>query len=228
MNLALFDVDGTLIHSGGVYTEGMIRQLHRHFGVRVREIPWLEFEHVTDSYVVAELVRRHRGREAEPAEMTAYREAYVEELRALRERSPENFREIAGARAALRDLASRGDWAVALATGGTRGAATAKLRWAGFEIDHLPGGFAEDGVSREEILRAAIARAAAHHGVDAFERVVSVGDGIWDVRTARTLGLEFVAIVSGPNEAELRAAGARRLFPDFTGDFDLTPPSPLA
>lgn len=219
MNLALFDVDGTLIDSEGVYTGGMIRLLDELFGIRVPSIVWEEYEHVTDTFVISELFRRCLGREPEADELIRYRRAYVDQLNGLRERYPENFREIPGAKAALSRLASRPGWAVALATGGSRDAALTKLRWAGFDVDHLPGGFAEDGVSREDILRAAIARAAAHHGVDGFDRVISVGDGLWDLTTARTMGLEFFAIVSGNNREELVAAGATRLYSGYPPGF---------
>lgn len=221
MNLALFDVDGTLLDSSGVHTGGIIRLLDELFSIRVNRIVWGEFDHVTDTFVISEFFRRHLGREPESVELRAYREAYVEQLDALRRERPEAFREIRGARAALEALAARQDWAVALATGGSRHAALSKLRWAGFEVDHLPGGFAEDGVSREEILTAAIARASDHHGVETFERIVSVGDGLWDLTTARAMQLEFVAIASGGNRSELEAAGAGRFYEYYTEQFHL-------
>lgn len=221
MNLALFDVDGTLLDSSGVHTAGMIHLLEKHFGIRIDRIDWGSFEHVTDTFVVSELFRRHLGREPETEEIHAYRESYVGLLDALRKERPGVFREIPGARAALRALSAQEDWAVALATGGSRKAALSKLRWAGFEVDHLPGGFAEDGLSRQEILTAAIASASTHHRIETFERIVSVGDGLWDLTTARQMNLEFVAIASGGNREQLEAAGAERCYEQFTETFHL-------
>lgn len=221
MNLALFDVDGTLLDASGVHTGGMIHLLDELFNIRIDRIDWEEFEHVTDTFVISELFRRHLGRPPESTELRAYREAYVDQLGALRSERPDAFREIRGARAALKSLAARGDWAVALATGGSRKAALSKLRWAGFEIDHLPGGFAEDGISREEILAAAIARASDSHGVESFGRIVSVGDGMWDLTTARAMRLEFVGIASRGNRSELEAAGASRCYDHYTETFHL-------
>lgn len=219
MNLALFDVDGTLIHYDAVYTTHTIGLLDRLFGIRIEAIPWGEFEHVTDTFVISELFRRHLRRDPAPEELRRYRRAYAGELEALRASRPESFREIAGARAALDALDAREDWAVALATGGSRDAALTKLRSAGFRVDHLPGGFAEDGISRQDIVRAAIAGARQHHGVTAFRRVVSVGDALWDLTTARELGLEFVAILSGNNRLELERAGATRFHETYAGAF---------
>ncbi len=219
MNLVLFDVDGTLMDASGVHTGGMIQLLGEMFGIWIDGIAWGDFEHVTDTFVISELFRRHLGRNPRSEELLAYRKAYVGQLQALRDRDPESFREIPGARAALQKLEAHPDWAVSLATGGSSLAALSKLKWAGFEVDHLPGGFAEDGVTRQEIIEAAIEKALAHHQVLSFDRIVSVGDGLWDLHTARSMGLEFVAITSRGNRNELQTAGAALCFDSFTSDF---------
>jgi phosphoglycolate phosphatase-like HAD superfamily hydrolase len=66
-----------------------------------------------------------------------------------------------------------------------------------------------------------MARARAHHGVTEFQRVVSVGDGMWDLTTAEDLGLEFIAIAGGAKRGELERAGATRFHEDYTGPFHL-------
>jgi hypothetical protein len=74
-------------------------------------------------------------------------------------------------------------------------------RSARFKIDaarlgagHLPATFAEDGPARHEIVLAAIARAKTYYRENAFQRVVLVGDAIWDLRCAQKLGVPFVAV----------------------------------
>src|SRR5690349_21329755 len=71
----------------------------------------------------------------------------------------------------------------------------------------------DDHPSREEIVRRAIARAEAGNGP--FESIVSVGDGIWDVRTARALGIGFVGIGRGERAERLGREGAGQVFEDF-------------
>lgn len=219
MNLILFDVDGTLLDSSGVHTVGMMKLLDEMFGIQIEGIEWGEFEHVTDTFVISELFRRHLGRDPKEEELLGYREAYVGQLEKLQSQNPESFREIQGARAMMRSLESLNDWVPALATGGAASAALRKLGWAGFDVENLPGGFAEDGVSREEIIQAAIRKSLARHPVESFERIISVGDGLWDLAAARSLGLEFIAIASRGNREELEAAGADRCFDFFHPEF---------
>ena len=47
-------------------------------------------------------------------------------------------------------------------------------------------------MDRVNILRMAIQRAGHHYGQGAFEKVLYIGDGVWDVRAAKALGIGFV------------------------------------
>jgi phosphoglycolate phosphatase-like HAD superfamily hydrolase len=90
-----------------------------------------------------------------------------------------------------------------------------KLSAAGLETEGVPAAFAEDGESREEILLAATARAREFYGCESFDRVVSLGDGLWDVSAARNLGFAFVGLGGGERAAMLRDAGASHVIEDF-------------
>jgi phosphoglycolate phosphatase-like HAD superfamily hydrolase len=48
--------------------------------------------------------------------------------------------------------------------------------------------------SREEIVNSAIEKAKKYYNVDEFQKIISVGDGIWDLKTARNLGIHFLGI----------------------------------
>ena len=52
-----------------------------------------------------------------------------------------------------------------------------------------------------------------------FERVVSVGDALWDVEAAAVLGIPFVGIAAGERAIALRQAGTTHVLPDLS---DLT------
>src|SRR5215813_13071749 len=82
-------------------------------------------------------------------------------------------------------------------------------RAASINYHGVPGGFAEDGVARESIVGAAISRSRASYRREHFDRIVSVGDGVWDVRTAARLGLAFIGVASGARAEMLRDAGAK-------------------
>jgi hypothetical protein len=69
------------------------------------------------------------------------------------------FAETAGASSMLRQLIREPEWRVAIASGGWRVSAALKLKVAGIEADDIPAAFADDGLSREEILQSAISKA---------------------------------------------------------------------
>jgi phosphoglycolate phosphatase-like HAD superfamily hydrolase len=131
-------------------------------------------------------------------------------LRAAPRRSPA----LAGAADMLSALGAKPDVTLALASGAYERSVLAKLRAAGLELDALARATGSDAVAREEIVTMAVARATAR-AARPFDRRVSVGDGPWDVHTARRLELAFVGVASGPGEARLRAAGATTVVGDY-------------
>ena len=58
-------------------------------------------------------------------------------------------------------------------------------------------------------------RAADRAGVSSFDHVSYVGDQVWDVVAAQTLGFEFVGVRVDGDVGRLRQAGARTVIRDF-------------
>jgi phosphoglycolate phosphatase-like HAD superfamily hydrolase len=104
---------------------------------------------------------------------------------------------------------------VAIASGSWRVSAEVKLKSAGIELNDFPASFADDGRSREEILGSAVSKAQLRYRQNHFARIVSVGDGLWDVRTARNLGFPFLGIGCDDRMTKLLRAGATHVIKDF-------------
>src|SRR5437762_9133093 len=155
MNLAIFDVDGTLTETNDVDTECFLEAFAGEFGVREIDSDWSRYEHTTDRGILTELLRGIWSREASEEEVASYRRRFMAILDA---RMP-TAREIPGAAAFLDFLTSRG-WSVVLCTGAWLDSALMKLERAGFPPD-LPLASSDTLVSREEILRHGIAMASA-------------------------------------------------------------------
>lgn len=51
-------------------------------------------------------------------------------------------------------------------------------------------------------------------------RVISIGDGLWNLFTARNLGLEFLAIAEGEKAAAFNSRGVNSVT-DFSGSLPL-------
>ena len=213
--LAIFDVDGTLVQSYELDGECFVAAFHEVLGIADVDTDWARYDHVTDPGITAQIIHERQGREPSAAELARLRSAFCVRLAEAASRDGA-YAPLPGAAGLLAALRARADWAMALARGAWREAALFKIGCSGLDLDGLPAAFGEDGPSRQGILRAAIARAHEQAGVDDFARIVCIGDGIWDVRTAASLGLPCVGVGTGGRAQRLAAEGASHVVPDFT------------
>jgi phosphoglycolate phosphatase-like HAD superfamily hydrolase len=211
--LAIFDIDGTLTDTNGVDDESYRTAVATAIEVAPETIDWSGALHVTDAEIFRHLCERHGRGEPSIELMSRARAEFVERLTATLAQAPHRFSEVAGAADMLRRLSAEG-WCVALATGGWGPSARLKLRAAGLEIDDALLACADDGISRADIVELAKCRAESFYG-KRFDRVVSIGDGVWDAETAAALRLPFIGIARDEKAMRLRDAGARVVFPDY-------------
>ncbi|MBL9120013.1 MAG: HAD family hydrolase [Phycisphaerae bacterium] len=212
--LVVFDIDGTLTLTSHVDDACYIRAVRDLWGIEGMSTDWSSYEHSTDNAIAAELFRRHRGRDATSEELGALRERFASYVREEAEREPTLFRQVPGAADALQELPLSG-WHAAIATGGWTPSARCKLERAGVPYHDVPAAFACDARPREAIIRIASHRAAEKAGVADFERLVYVGDGVWDARACRRMGIPFVGIASGERAERLRAEGTGTILGDY-------------
>ncbi|MDY0000337.1 MAG: haloacid dehalogenase-like hydrolase [Polyangia bacterium] len=206
----LFDIDGTLLLSGGaglLALERAFEELHGVGGAFKAVHP----AGMTDPDIVAEAFMTVLRRAPSEGEADALLRRYLEILPGALASSP-GFRVLPGVPSALLSLQKRGDL-LALATGNIREAARHKLERAG--INHLfrCGGFGSDSSSRGRLVGVAAERAASLLGRDlGASEVVVVGDTPSDVQAARQNGFGVVAMASGTVPLEsLRDAGPDRI-----------------
>jgi phosphoglycolate phosphatase-like HAD superfamily hydrolase len=64
-------------------------------------------------------------------------------------------------------------------------------------------------------LQVAVVKAKGRYGVSEFSKIVSVGDGLWDVRTAHNLNFAFLGIGRGAAKEELYRAGVTHVLEDL-------------
>jgi phosphoglycolate phosphatase-like HAD superfamily hydrolase len=211
--LVVFDIDGTLTATNAVDDECYQRAVGETLSIDPKTIDWTGSPHVTDSAIAHWLWSQHRGSPPGADHLEQLRVRFVTLLEEQLSSAPQRFVPIAGAAGLFAHLREAG-WSVALATGGWGVSAQLKLRAAGLWSADVPLACSDDALSREEIVRLAFQRAEARAGTR-FERIVSVGDGPWDVRTARALELPFVGVGTGARAERLRAAGASTLLPDL-------------
>jgi phosphoglycolate phosphatase-like HAD superfamily hydrolase len=134
---------------------------------------------------------------------------------------------VPGAAELIGALESSGRWRAGIASGTWRRCARWKLGLAGIDPDALALATADDAHDRAEIVLIAIRRAigmptpaapakACHPGQGVPpERIVYLGDGLWDWHTARRLGIGFVGVAAGGDSRRLSQASVGPLVEDF-------------
>jgi phosphoglycolate phosphatase-like HAD superfamily hydrolase len=206
MLILLFDIDGTLVRTGGAGKAAMEAALRAAFGIGdVRgDIP---YGGRTDRAIAGDLLALH-GRDPSAANVARLHAAYLDHLpAALRAGRGEIC---PGVAELLPRLAGRADVRLGLLTGNTRRGAERKLAHFGL-WDYFPvGGFGDDHTDRDDVARSAVAAVSAHVGLAVDPAAVWViGDTPLDVRCARAVGANAVVVATGWTPiAELHATGA--------------------
>lgn len=203
----LFDIDGTLINSGGAGAESWRRAFDDLYGVPA-DIGEYTDNGMTDPEVGRLTFTRVVGHAPSVEEMSrlmATRASYLEETVA----KSQGYRVLPGVRETLPRLRDAG-LLLGLTTGGTEQAGRIKLERGGLNGYFAFGGFGSDSEDRTEMTRCGVQRAAARLGHDlAPEQVMVVGDTIHDVAAALGAGATPVGVASGHySAAQLRAAGS--------------------
>jgi phosphoglycolate phosphatase-like HAD superfamily hydrolase len=220
MKLAIFDIDGTLTNTNSIDNECFVKALAEAHAITEIDTDWASYPHTTDSGITLHVFQERFGRNPEDTELDKFKCLFVNMLSEQYRSNSSSFAEVPGASIALNRLKRESDWAIGIATGCWRESALLKLRAANIDIDGIPAAYAEDGLSREEILQAAVSQTLEQYRLSRFGKIVSVGDGLWDVRTARRLNFTFLGVGCGESAAMLHRAGAKHVIEDFA-DYDL-------
>lgn len=177
---------------------------------------WGAYAHVTDAGIATEAYRRATGSVPSRATLARTEVAFLRCLSDAYRHPPVPV--VPSASALLAAMPRYGE-TPALATGAWHRAACLKLRSAGLRAEHLILASAEDGPARLDVFRTALARAAhsrhGHGSETRIERVVAIGDGVWDVAVARELAVPFIGRRTGGAAERLARAGARTVLSDF-------------
>jgi phosphoglycolate phosphatase-like HAD superfamily hydrolase len=214
--LILFDIDGTLVLTGGAGGRAMRRAFHDVFQVD-NAFDGIPMPGRTDSSLITEALAR-AGLGYEHDLVGRFRSCYYDHLaNALQEPHP-GKRVMPGVRQLLDALSQRDDVFLALLTGNFGQSARLKLQhfdlWRYFPC----GAFGEDAEDRNRLVPIAVER-ARRHGADvlAAEQVMVVGDTPLDVACAVAAGAQAVAVATGPADVTtLRQSGAHAVFEDLS------------
>ena len=210
--VVLFDIDGTLVTTGGAGRRALQLAFGRLHG-REDALRHFPLDGMTDRSIVREGLR-FLGVEATEGAIEGVLGVYVRCLEeAVAAVPPERYRVHPGMEAAILAAHARG-MAVGLGTGNIREGARVKLERVGLYRHFAFGGFGDDHELRPELIRAGALRGARALG-RALEavRVVVIGDTPKDVAAALAIGAESVGVGTGSfRPVALLEAGATHAF----------------
>lgn len=188
MNLIVFDIDDTLTKSEYQHQLAYVNAM-KAFGITEINQNWRDYKHHTDSFILKENYEQNLK--------DAFDFSFVERFEAKMTElilTMQAVTAIKGACAAVESFSANPNYAVAFATGSFLKPAFVKLNQAGIQYDSDLVVGSNTIFSREGIVEQAMEKAKVFYQVDAFDNVIAVGDGIWDLKAASNLGLHFVGI----------------------------------
>lgn len=205
MKICFFDIDGTLIASGGAGQRAFARVFREMFGID--EISKnVSFAGRSDRAITMDLLAAH-GIQASDDNWLRFHDAYVAALPGSLAEC--DGRVLPGVARLIDTLAASDGIEIGLLTGNVRRGAEAKLTHYGLWHHFAFGGFGDRHTSRNDIARTAVLAAGDHlqQSPNGDSRFAVIGDTVHDITCARAIGAFAVAVPTGftPME-ELRAA----------------------
>jgi phosphoglycolate phosphatase len=210
----LFDIDGTLISSGGASDRAWKRAFKELHDVNV-DVPAVTGKGVPDPEVGRVVFEETIGREPTQEEADALMRRRLDYLPEEVENSP-GFVVKEGVEELLEQLIDDGVM-LGLATGNVEQAAHIKLARANLNRFFSFGGYGSDSPDRTELTRKALERAELVSGNSLdFDRCFSCGDTPRDVEAGHGAGIRVVGVATGEFTAEeLREAGSDAVITSF-------------
>lgn len=210
-HLLLFDIDGTLIASGGAGEQALRDAAKERFGVE-NALEGITVAGATDGLIARKMLE-NQGLEPTAENITALLDGYISHL--TRRLPLHKGRVLPGIVELLQQLRDREDCVLALLTGNINRGAKLKLThygvWDYFEF----GAFADDHHDRNELGKFARARALEKHGEEFLpEHIFVIGDTPRDIECGKVFGAKTVAIATGNYSRDELAAHE----PDFLFD----------
>jgi phosphoglycolate phosphatase-like HAD superfamily hydrolase len=210
----LFDIDGTLLLSGGAGRRAFARAFAEVTG-RKDACDGFSFGGMTDRAIARQGLSA-LSRPVDEATIEQLFEAYLHALADELSRTT-GYTIMPGVHALLDRLAGIGELAIGLGTGNLRRGAEAKLRHGALWERFAFGGFGCDHEERSELLRRGAERGAALLGRPVGDcRVVVIGDTVRDVHAAHAIEATCIGVATGGVAPEtLAQAGAAAVFRDL-------------
>ncbi len=195
--LYLFDIDGTLLLTGGAGSRALNRVFCSQHGIS-GAMDNVSAGGKTDALIIQEVFQEFLSRAPTDIEIENVLTEYVPLLREEIKIGKDRFIIFPDVLEVVRHLAKKDDVYLAIATGNIEEAAEIKLQHACL-VEYFPiGGYGSDSAVRQELVEKAYVRACDFYGIEFLrEEVWVIGDTPFDIRAARACQFAVVAVTTG-------------------------------
>lgn len=193
--LIIFDIDGTLLLTGGTGRIAFERAFQELYGI---ENSWGQVipDGKTDQMIFGEIFERHMGRAAELTEMQQIFSSYARHFETEIPVTP-GFRIMPGIPDLLKHLSGLSHLTLGIATGNIEDVSRFKLRRAGLEHYFRFMGTASDSHDRPTLVRLAIERGRLLAGPIPDSHIFVIGDAVADILAAKKSSAVSIAVATG-------------------------------
>jgi phosphoglycolate phosphatase len=204
--LYLFDIDGTLVDTGGTGMAALHQATREIFG---HEGPALDLAGSTDLGIIAN-IHNHFEIEHTRERFDAYLEIYLHRLNWNLTHGGYPGRVCEGVVEMLAELGGQPESAIGLLTGNAAGGAATKMRHFGLAGYFSFGAYGCDHADRNRLGTIALERALVHTGRSfSPDETWIIGDTPKDIACAHAIGARCLAVATGSfSVAQLTASGA--------------------
>jgi phosphoglycolate phosphatase len=208
----LFDVDGTLLVTGGA-SRGAFSAAVRDFLNVEDDLADIAFAGRTEPLILADILRKH-GRSFHDGDEARFWNAVLDHMPGSLVRS--SGRVLPGVPEILSRVRREPGWITGLLTGNMSEMARLKLAHFGLFDQFAFGAFGEQAPDRDALACGVVLRLGSEHGIPAG-RCIVVGDTEHDVTCARAAGARVVAVATGSRtRAELEGHAPDLVLDDLT------------
>jgi len=216
MKLLLFDIDGTLLLSGGAGLRGMNRAFEKMYGI-ADILNGITLSGRTDDKIIMDAYAK-AGRAFSYSELAKFKALYFQFIEQEMRVDGPRKRTMPGVATLLPELAARENVYMGLLTGNWEKSGRAKLDHFGLNKYFDFGAFSDDSSDRNELAPIAINRFTAQHALaPAADQIYIIGDTPADIHCAKPHGVVSVAVAAaGHSVEELKPHDPDYLFEDLT------------
>jgi len=205
--LYIFDIDGTLTDSVSMYLISVTKAM-LHLGITNIDTDYNNYKHHTDSYALRYNYERNFEHSLPEHFLQDFENNIVKEMACF-----DPTKEIKGAKSLINFFREK-EIPFCFATGALPKPSLIKLEqceiWHNEEL--LATSIGHE--TREGFVTDAIERAKKFYNRSSFTNISSLGDGLWDLKTAQNLSLDFIGI-GNKNKEKLLEKGVVNWYADM-------------